>query len=262
MGPQESTHRSNRLSIDRIRQNVVLPGRPFVTAGRGLRWMAHCATRRAASVQIGAGGPTMQLEPHIHNFGSTSLFMKRELYEPELRLVDGILRRGDQVLDVGANFGVYTLTSAWRVGPEGGVCAFEPGLQALRSLTRNLALNRVSNVALFPIALSDSDGRALLHHIGGAPSTFSLGGSEAVEADSVPTRSLDSWAEERGMGDVDFVKIDVEGHEPAVLSGGRRLFEQHRPLVLFEVSREALRRNGWTPGIVRAILCRDWIRDV
>ena len=76
------------------------------------------------------------------------------------------LRRGKAVWDVGANVGLYTLPSARAVGPTGRVYAFEPMPRNLGLLRRHLAMNRLSNVEIYDVAVGDTgdlaDGRGRL----------------------------------------------------------------------------------------------------
>jgi FkbM family methyltransferase len=106
----------------------------------------------------------------------------------------------------------------------------------------NLAARCLRNVAtIVPVALSDRDGFASLripiHGVEGAESALgtlspnnALGGAMFREL-TVGTRRLD----EIGLPPVGFVKIDVEGHEEAVLRGGEQLLKRDRPIYMIEI---------------------------
>ena len=94
-----------------------------------------------------------------------------------------------------------------------------------------------------PLALSDAEGSASLFHIGG-PITFSMAGGEVNDGEKIAMTTLDAWATRSGLGALDVMKVDVEGHEPAVFRGGRGVLARYHPLVMFEVSRGALARGG------------------
>ncbi len=225
------------------RQNVIIDNRPVLTALRAAQWVAHCAARRPALVSIEPGGPRMRLQAHLRRYGSTSLFMKRAEYEPALVFLADLARPDDVAIDIGANVGIYSLMLAKRVGQGGQVYAFEPGADALAGLRENLTLNAAAKVTVAPVALSDRTGSAPLFHIGG-PATFSLGGSGVGE--SVQLMTLDAWSVSTGLMRLDIIKIDVEGHEPAVFRGGAATLIRFHPLVMFEVSYHALERNGYS----------------
>lgn len=201
-------------------------------------------SRRPAHIRLGRGGPRMRLEPKLMTSGSTSLFMKRELYEPELLLAASIVRSGDVVLDIGASFGVFSLVLAAAAGP-GEVHSFEPGEESSRRLRHNAALNPQLNITVNTLALSDHRGTATLHAIAGALTTYSLGDDGVSRGEAVEVCTLDAWARERDLSKLAFIKIDVEGHEPAVLRGGLETLRQHQPIILFENSASALERNGY-----------------
>jgi FkbM family methyltransferase len=187
----------------------------------------------------------MRLEPRLHNYGSTSLYVKRLEYEPTLKFLAACTRSGDTVVDVGANYGVYSLVLAGRVAPTGRVIAFEPGRSALSQLRRNLQRNPGLNVETVPLGLSDTIQARTLFHIGGPP-THSLSGFGHESTEPINVTTLDAWWSKAGIRTLDVVKADVEGHEPQVFRGGVTTLASHRPLVLFEVSVDALRRASAT----------------
>lgn len=141
-----------------------------------------------------------------------------------------LIRAGDTVFDVGANVGYTMLLFAHLAGSRGKVVAFEPGRRAFALLARNA--ERQANATVLQIAVSDRTGEAAFHEM----DLSDLSTLEPIEgglAFTVPTVTLDEVATREG--DPEFVKIDVEGHEPAVLRGMAGLFRAPRPpIVLFE----------------------------
>jgi FkbM family methyltransferase len=170
--------------------------------------------------------------------------MKRLEYEPELAFLARLIQPGDVLLDIGANVGIYALVCAKRAGAIGRVYAFEPGAEALHALRGNCALNPDLNVEVLPMGLSDSVRSSRLFHLGG-PTTFNLSASGAATGELVELTTLDAWIAGAGVSRIDVIKIDVEGHEPAVFAGGRNTLLSTRPLVMFEVSSDALARGGY-----------------
>lgn len=152
--------------------------------------------------------------------------------EIELDLVRDLCRRDDDAIDVGANEGMYVLFMRRSARH---VLAFEP----LTSLHDKLRRRYDWGVTISRFALSDRPGRAELH--------VPLAGSEAVAglaslslaAVSGHVAHLDLSVETMPLdaiygGDVGFMKVDVEGHEPAVLDGAARTLERCRPRLLLE----------------------------
>jgi len=144
------------------------------------------------------------------------------------RLMSSMLHPGETMFDVGANVGYYTLLGSHRVGTTGHVVAFEPLPANVRFLQRHVRLNRVQNVSLQAVAVSDHDGRArFAPHASNAMGKLSDAGS--VE---VATVSLDSIAKAGRFPDPNLLKIDVEGAELGVLRGAAQLLERARPAIL------------------------------
>jgi FkbM family methyltransferase len=125
-------------------------------------------------------------------------------------------------VEVGANDGV-TLSNTYHFEKLGWRCILvEPN----PALCREIHLRRGERTTLFECAASTSNGTAMLHMGGGTDDLYSS--LESVESETeggkfidvtAPTRTLDSMLEEAGVGEIDFISIDVEGHEILVLGG-------------------------------------------
>jgi FkbM family methyltransferase len=186
----------------------------------------------------------MWVEPNML-YTSISAFVWRDWVEAELRHLDHFLGTGDVFVDIGANIGLFTLKAAKLVGPSGRVLAVEPGRETAVRLTKNLALNRYHHIEHLPVALSDREGVALLHHVmlGGDSQGFSLldYGEGKVATEEVQCRPLDGVVAQFGLTRLDCIKIDVEGAEPLVLKGGAETLSKLRPIIIFEVNTVAVR---------------------
>lgn len=125
-------------------------------------------------------------------------------------------------LDVGANIGVHTVLLA-DMAPRGRIYAFEPDERAYRLLNLNLQRNGVDHARTFKKPVSDRKRDVSFHEsVDSAFSAVEPTGRRDVRRRVKRTAlTLDGFVEERGL-DPDFVKIDVEGHEPAVLRGMQR----------------------------------------
>lgn len=160
------------------------------------------------------------------------------------------LRPGDIFVDVGANFGLYTLIAAKCVGNSGHVYAFEPSGKTFQRLVDNVILNHFTNVECFNLGLSDSNTTGEIN--------ISLDGFDAWNSLSKPTAGerfdsqvvhLATWndfAKENNLeGKVQFMKIDVEGWEAHVLAGGCQVFERaDAPSLQIEFADAARRSAG------------------
>jgi FkbM family methyltransferase len=148
------------------------------------------------------------------------------------------LRTGAVVHDVGANVGFFSLLGARLVGPTGAVHAFEAVPECAAALRKNAARNRMDNVTVHAVAVSDHVGEIELlrsRHPGGATTSVRDKPHNYTGSITVPCVTLDDLVERGVIPPADFVKIDVEGAEPQVLSGAQRLLSARTPVVLCEV---------------------------
>jgi FkbM family methyltransferase len=146
----------------------------------------------------------------------------------ERSVLDRLTPEGATVLDIGANIGFFTCLLAAKVGRTGRVIAFEPHPGTFEILRRNVDRNGFAEfVQCRNVALSNQEGRALLHLFPPGKESFSSmawsvgpGGVHASNATEVPTETLAG-----ALGDADrtkplVLKVDAEGHEYEVLTGG------------------------------------------
>jgi FkbM family methyltransferase len=188
------------------------------------------------------------------------------IYEPtETRWVRQILQPGAVFVDVGANIGYFTLLAASRIGPSGRVLAFEPSTWACRRLRQTVASNKLTQVEVLPIGLSDHVGVMPLYitpdELRNHTPSMVEGEHKAVEKVSV--RTLSGCLQDAGITALDLLKIDVEGHEPAVLRGGLEWLTSGRiKALMIELNDEALKRAGSSTEGLHAQILALGFRDV
>jgi len=163
------------------------------------------------------------------------LLEQERWFEKELPFVRDWLERGMNAVDVGANVGVYSLLMADRVAPGGRVFAFEPGSTNRRNLEVGRMANRSANLCISAYALAESERSGWLC-VSDSGELNSLGEEPAGSADGERVRvtTLDALEKEQFWPEIDFVKIDAEGHERNIVEGGRRFFERQSPLIMIE----------------------------
>ena len=144
-----------------------------------------------------------------------------------------ILRKGDTVLDVGANHGYFTLLASSLVGHGGHVYSFEPDPPVAKLLFENVRLNNCANVKLHHAAVSNAAGTTRFNVPAPRPGAPPV----AVE---VPVIVIDAIAEE--MPKARLVKIDVAGAELLALEGMRELLGYDRPFVILDATDARIRK--------------------
>lgn len=145
------------------------------------------------------------------------------------RFCRATIKPGATVFDIGANVGFTSAVFSQLVGPSGRVIAFEPAPGTFAMLTK--ALDGFGNVTPVNLGLSEQMGEIDFY----VPKRHDMAGSKPRRGAahiSVKTCTLDDAVAKHG--EPAFVKIDVEGFEPAVLAGGRRTLAEIRPVIAFE----------------------------
>jgi FkbM family methyltransferase len=151
-----------------------------------------------------------------------------------------LVRPGMVAIDVGANFGYYTLILADLVGEAGHVYAVEPNPSTAIALRRSIRLNVPgSRATVIEAAAGAADGgQSLLYAPHGEPkNTAVIASSNQVNASAgtvytVSEVSLDRIAAERGR--IDFIKIDAEGAEEAIIAGAMNTLTGDKPDLVLE----------------------------
>lgn len=152
---------------------------------------------------------------HLYMFGNI---------EPVIGAIfRGILQPGATVLDVGANFGYFSLLAGSLVGAAGKVIAFEPDPRNLARLRRNIALNHMSQVEVMPVGVYDADGTLKFHlarededNLGTSSLLDAREGREQID---VRVITLDHFVRERGLTNIALLKMDIEGAEWGAIRG-------------------------------------------
>ncbi len=177
-------------------------------------------------IHVVAGVGSFYLDDNPANVKSA--IRRGQQWEPHLvQQFEKYVRPGATVLDIGAHIGSLTVPLARLVGPKGHVYAFEPQRKVYRELVHNLRLNQLSQAIPLRYAASDAPSVLEMNPLHQFDGRTSIGeGGDRVEA-----RSIDGF----GFRDVSLIKIDVEGHETAVLAGAERTIHASHPVILIEI---------------------------
>lgn len=156
-------------------------------------------------------------------------------HEDEIRLIPALSNSARNSIDIGASSGIYSIAL---LAHSKKIYSFEPraeGIRDLNDMIRNLGLP----IQVETVALSNKNGEAELRML-----KYDLGRSTIApenalfDPDESPQRrvlvierTLDSY----GLSGIGFIKIDVEGHEKAVLEGAQQTIEKNRCNLLIEM---------------------------
>lgn len=162
------------------------------------------------------------------------------------------IKEGDVVLDVGAHVGFYSMLTSSLVGDKGEVHSFEPTPWTYELLKKNT--EKLPNVVLSNKAVSGKKERISFKDYGpgyGAYNTAHKAGSilkknsKTIETETI---ALDFYCKAKNIKP-NFIKLDAEGYELAILLGMDYLLEEVRPLVTLEVAGE----SDWADNCKKSI---------
>lgn len=237
--------------LDRLGVTAMPPVARAISYAR-LRWFAEIYAGERVSLRLDGLALTVPRAFTTH-------FVFRD-YEPLTKrtFLQGI-KPGMTVVDVGAHIGYFTLLAARLVGPEGRVHAVEPGPDSLDILSINVSSNKFQNVQIHPVAAGSYSRRREFRLTKSSDSCgfYPHPNSATIQTVDVDQRTVDEIV----GGQVDAIKIDVEGAELEVLEGMAEILRRNAPLLLWaewfpagmlaagrdpEQLPEALRLHGFT----------------
>ena len=168
---------------------------------------------------------------------SRSLALYGEWAQAELSLLQGLVRPGDTVLDVGAFIGTHTLAFARMVGAAGSVHSFEPRKDIRSILAANIQRNELAQVVVHDCALGDIPGEVNIQAVD-TEGAQNFGGLAIEAIESISTNEVESISLKTlasfDFKKLDLLKIDAEGMEARVIAGGIALISRLQPLIFAE----------------------------
>ena len=224
---------------------IVLAGRsPYCPYTQAIGSVKHTRQLTATKDRILAASRVLEKDPSglVHwatpkgNFWITpgnDFFLPFHIAEQE----EGIyfhpevsMRRGDVVLDCGANVGVFT-KRALEAGAK-LVIAIEPAPDTLQCLRRNVAKEVADGrVIIYPKGVWDKEDELTLYedpsNTAAASFLHNHEGAKAIQ--KVPLTTIDKLVQELKLERIDFIKMDIEGAEPKAIAGARDTLIRFRP---------------------------------
>lgn len=159
------------------------------------------------------------------------------------------IKKGDVVLDIGANIGYYTLLFAKAVGGTGRVFAFEPDVDNFALLKKNVEINGYKNVIVEQKAVSDLTSKVRLYlsedNKGDHRIYDSHDHRRSVEIGSV---SLDDYFKDY-TGKINFIKMDIQGSEERAMKGMFKVLEGNKNIkIVTEFWPAGLKKSDCEPA--------------
>jgi FkbM family methyltransferase len=187
--------------------------------GKAIRWPLRLIPK-AANVRI-LSGPNRGLKWSIG--GSTHGCWIGSYERNNALLLCSLCRPGMVAFDVGANAGYFTLLLSRASGQHGKVVAFEPDPSNLAILRHHLQINRVTNVSVVPLAVTDQDGETAFD------CAASMGPITSNGSTLVRTTRLDQFPSP------DLIKMDIEGGEALAVLGALGILSERHTIWFIEL---------------------------
>lgn len=160
---------------------------------------------------------------------------KSEFYENDiLKELEKYIPTNAVIIDIGTNIGNHSIYWATQLNPK-QIYAFEPIDTTFKILEKNIALNNLEEtIKPYNIGLSDEKSTAIISEY----SNDNIGGTSITKCTdkkglSIKVDTLDNIKIPETK--IDFIKIDVEGHEILVLKGAEETLKKHKPLIFIEI---------------------------
>ncbi len=181
----------------------------------------------------------------------------------EGEVIDSFLKPGMTFVDIGANFGYFSIRAAHQVGPSGHVYAFEPEPRNFDLLCRNISGNHFEEIVT-PVQQAVSEKAGSLEFF---LSKFNYGAHSIAQSNirqgiagslKVPCISLDGFFKEFPDKRIDFIKIDTQGAEAGILYGAETTIKKNKQLtILMEFWPLAIQNCGESPMVLLSRL-KEW----
>jgi FkbM family methyltransferase len=231
-----------------VRATVPRPLRNWLRSpSHSAEWLWDAVRFSLGSVESFEIVPNLRLAFHPHAY---KLFLQSQVDDPEqrdeFRSFISHCRRGMLLFDIGAHYGVFSLVAA-QLG--GAAVAVDPSPAAAKMISVQASLNHLlDRIRILQSAVSDSDCTLAMLDAGVLSAGYfklTKEGRPSQELTSAHATTVDLLV--RQFGPPTHIKIDVEGHEAAVLRGARTALQTFAPILFVELHTEMVRSDGGDP---------------
>lgn len=153
--------------------------------------------------------------------------------------VKNLIKKGDYIIDIGANLGYYSKIFGNLTGKKGKVYAVEP-VEIFRKVLKG-SIRKLSNVSILPYALGLDDGKKIAMGLPMTSKYLSHGRTKIVDSKPNDTYAYEFTSEMKhpntlfqDMEKIDYIKCDIEGYEVVVFPAMKEIIEKHKPTIQIE----------------------------
>jgi len=184
----------------------------------------------------------MEIELFLYDSPGFKNFLKDNPHEAgEVKFLESIVKEGMNVIDIGANVGITTVTAARKIRRGGKLYSFEPVPEYFNVLKDNVSSNGLGNVEVYELAVTDKAGRAPFYQKGLSSGIVFGEGAKKFE---VSTTSIDRFLSEEKIERIDLINMDCEGSELLVLKGAQKTLWENKVKIFCEIHHDFLKQLG------------------
>ncbi len=155
------------------------------------------------------------------------------------------IEKSEVIFDIGANIGTASIIMSM-MNPHAKIYSFEPHPVTFKSALEISGLNKIGQVIYNNIGLGEESGKKLLFEVNSnnAGMNRMVSGGEDYPSIEVRVEKMDNFVSDNQINRLDFIKIDVEGYEYAVLKGGSETLKKFHPVLYIEIDDNNLKDCG------------------
>lgn len=152
-----------------------------------------------------------------------------------LAYLTNFVPKNKNVLDIGANIGIWSIVYNTVIAPENKIYSFEPQSKIFDCLEKNVTLNNCKNILTYNFALSNINETMYMNasydNIDNFGAFAITGKNDNVKQIEIVSKIGDSFQ----FDNIGFIKIDVEGHELEVIDGLKNTIQKFKPVIFIEI---------------------------
>jgi FkbM family methyltransferase len=174
-----------------------------------------------------------------------TIALEKEFEPTTSELVKQIVKPGMRVLDIGANIGYYTNIIAKKIETKGKIFAFEPVSEYRMQLEWHVKENRFNDIVkVLPYGLSNMANKMNIGRDNVSASLHWAPLTPPTNTEEIELKKLDDIYSSEDFNNIDFIKIDIDGHEIMFLDGAIDFFKKNQPIILLEFANLSLHVAG------------------
>jgi len=184
----------------------------------------------------------MEIELFLYDSPGFKNFLKDNPHERgEVKFLESIVKKGMNVIDIGANVGITTVTVARKIGRRGKLYSFEPTPEYFNILKENISSNGLENVKVYELAVTAQVGRVPFSQ---KELSSGIVFEEGAKKFEVSTTSIDRFLSEEKIERIDLINMDCEGSELLVLKGAQKTLWENKVKIFCEIHHDFLKQLG------------------